>query len=346
MTFKPAHRRIITLSVGVVLLVAFIVAGSTLRVPYIALGPGVTVNTLGDFEGKRVVKVSDAVDPNPKGNLNLTTVSLYDGLTLFDALGMWISGSYELAPRDLYYPPDQTVEQVQEQNTAQMAGSEANATMAAMQYLNKPVALGVGDVAKKGPSAGKLLPSDRVISVDGTPINGPQALFDVLAKKKPGDEIAVVVQRRAERLTQQVTLGARPDDAERPYLGITPQMVPADPNTNIVYSVGAIGGPSAGLMLTLSVIDQMTPGNLTHGKFVAGTGTIDPSGKVGPIGGIEHKIKAARDAGATVFLVPADNCAAATSDTPDGVELVKVENLTGAMDALATLDTDKSRPSC
>lgn len=158
--------------------------------------------------------------------------------------------------------------------------------------------------------------------------------------------MAVVVQRGAERLTLQVTLGARPDDAERAYLGITPQMVPADPNTNIAYNVGTIGGPSAGLMLTLSVIDQMTPGNLTHGKFVAGTGTIEPSGKVGPIGGIEHKIKAARDAGATVFLVPADNCASATSDTPDGIELVKVENLTGAMDALATLDTDKPRPGC
>lgn len=167
MTLKPAYRRIVTLSVGVALLVAFIVAGTTLRVPYIALGPGPTVNTLGDVDGKRVVKVSDAVDPNPKGNLNLTTVSLHDGLTMFDALGMWISGRYELAPRELYYPPDQTVEQVQEQNTAQMAGSESNATMAAMEYLNKPVMLGVGDVAKKGPAAGSCCrPTGWSVSTD------------------------------------------------------------------------------------------------------------------------------------------------------------------------------------
>ena len=90
-TIKPAHRRIATITVGVVVLLAFIIAGMTLRVPYVALGPGPTVNTLGDVEGKPVVAVSDAVDPHPKGNLNLTTVSLIDGLTLFQALGMWAS---------------------------------------------------------------------------------------------------------------------------------------------------------------------------------------------------------------------------------------------------------------
>ncbi|EGD55255.1 hypothetical protein [Gordonia neofelifaecis] len=87
MTIKPAHRRIATITVGVVVLLAFVIAGMTLRVPYVALGPGPTVNTLGDVDGKPVVEVSNAVDPNPKGNLNLTTVSLRDGMTLFQAPG-------------------------------------------------------------------------------------------------------------------------------------------------------------------------------------------------------------------------------------------------------------------
>ncbi|WP_337998789.1 PDZ domain-containing protein [Gordonia neofelifaecis] len=251
-----------------------------------------------------------------------------------------------MQPRELYFPPDQTEEQVQQQNTEQMSGSETNATMAALNYLHKPTAVGVGTVATKGPADGKLQPDDRLVSVGGTPITGPQNLYDVLAKHKPGDEIDVTVQRGAERPTIQIKLGARPDDPSKAYLGITPQMMAADPNTDIAFNVGDIGGPSAGLMLTLSVIDHMTPGDLSHGEFVAGTGTIDPSGKVGSIGGIPHKIKAARDAGATVFLVPSGNCAAAKSDAPDGIELVKVDTLTGAVDALGTLGSDEQRPQC
>ncbi len=329
-----------------VLLLAFIIAGSTLRVPYVALGPGPTVNTLGDVEGKPVVSVTGAVDPHPEGHLNLTTVSLRDGLSLFQGIGMWMSGTYELQPRDLYFPPDQTVEQVQQENTAQMSSSEMNASMAALNYLRKPIVLGVGAVAAKGPADGKLKVDDRISTVDGTAVATPQALLDVLKRHKPGDEIAVTVQRGAQRLTEQVTLGTRPDDPARPLFGITPTMVAEDPNINIRFNVGDIGGPSAGLMLTLSVIDEMTPGNLSGGKFVAGTGTIDPEGKVGEIGGIPHKIKAASEAGATVFLVPAGNCAAASDGAPDGIELVKVSTLTDAMDALATLGTDKPRPHC
>lgn len=346
MTIKPAHRRIATLAVGVVLLLAFVIAGMTLRVPYVALGPGPTVNTLGTVDGKPVVSVSNAVDPDPKGNLNLTTVSLRDGLTLFQALGMWVSGTNELQPRELYFPPDQTIEQVQQQNDAQMSGSELNATLAALNYLHKPIALGVGAVSKGGPAAGAMKVNDRIVSVAGAPVATPAALHDVLSGHKPGDQVEIVVRRGDQRLTRQVTLAARKDDAKRALLGITPTLLAADPNTNITFNVGQIGGPSAGLMLTLSVIDEMTPGNLSHGKFIAGTGTIDPNGKVGEIGGIPHKIVAAREAGATVFLVPAGNCAAAVDGAPDGIELVRVQTLSAAMDALANLGDGKPLPHC
>ncbi|MGB6039745.1 MAG: PDZ domain-containing protein [Gordonia sp. (in: high G+C Gram-positive bacteria)] len=347
MTLQPAHRRIATITVGMALLIVFLVAGMTFKVPYVALSGGPTVNTLGDQNGKPVVSVSDAVDPHPKGHLNLTTVSLHDQMTLFQALGMWLSSDYELEPRELYYPPDQSVEQVQQQNVAQMSSSEANATAAALNYLHKPTTLGVDDVAPKGPSAGKLKQFDRIVSVNGVDVPDPKAVVEVLSKLKPGETIEVVVQRGNARLTEQIKLGERPDDKSRPYLGVTFTTMAEDPNTNITYNVGDIGGPSAGTMLTLSIIDQMTPGDLSAGKFVAGTGTIKPDGTVGPIGGITHKIKAARDAGATVFLVPAENCAAATSDTPDGIELVKIDTLTSAVQSLDSLDDPKAtRPSC
>ena len=346
MTIKPAQRRIATLVLGTVLLLAFIIAGMTLRVPYVALGPGPTVNTLGEYQNKPVVSVSNAVDPEPDGHLNLTTVSLRDGLTLFDALRMWASSDYELQPRELYYKPGQTVQEVQEENVAQMSGSELNATLAALNFLRKPTTLGVGEVTAKGPADGKLKAADRLVSIAGTPVTTVKALSAALEKRKPGEAVDIVVQRGDQRLTETVQLGAQPKDPKKPYLGVVATMMAQDPKTDITFNVGEIGGPSAGLMLTLSVIDEMTPGNLSHGEFIAGTGTIAPDGKVGPIGGIPHKIQAAKDAGATVFLVPAANCAAAVDGAPDGIELVKVQNLTGAMDALASLGTNKARPTC
>ena len=109
------------------------------------------------------------------------------------------------------------------------------------------------------------------------------------------------------------------------------------PRSTSPSALERIGGPSAGLMFTLGIIDKLTDGDLTDGRFIAGTGTIDGDGKVGPIGGVLLKLITARDAGATVFLVPADNCAEAITQVPDGLQLVKVATVTDAMTALQTL---------
>lgn len=350
MTSNPNRRRIITIYVAVVLLAAFIAVGMFVRVPYVALGPGPTVNTLGTVDTgdgpQRVVSVTGAVDPNPKGNLNLTTVSLLDGLTLFQALGKWLSPSAELEPRESYYQPGQSEDEVREENLAQMSSSEDNATLAAFNYLKKPTAVGVREVADKGPASGVLAEGDRITSVGGEPVTTMEQLAKVLAGHKPGDTVDVRFLRGTDERTESLTLAKRPDDPARPYIGITMRSTAADPALDVSFDVGDIGGPSAGTMMTLSIIDQMTPGDLSHGEFVAGTGTIDPAGTVGVIGGIDHKIRAAKDAGATVFLVPAGNCSLAASSAPGGIELVKIETLAGAVDALNSLGTDTPRPHC
>ncbi|WP_026918461.1 YlbL family protein [Gordonia shandongensis] len=351
MTIKPAHRRIVTILVGVVVLVVFLVAGMTLRVPYVALGPGPTVNTIGESpDGDRVVRVDGAVDPDPKGHLNLTTVSVHDGLTLFQSLGMWVSGSYELQPRETYYPPDQSEDEVRRQNDEQMAGSEIDATTAALTYLKMPSAVGVAAVAEKGPSAGKIKPFDRIVAVGGTPVNDAESAIAEIGDHAPGESVDVTLQRGPRRLVESVTLGRgstpKKGERERGTLGVTIMPMSADPNVNIRFNVGQIGGPSAGLMLTLSLIDYMTPGDLSHDTFVAGTGTIKTDGRVGAIGGIQHKIKAADEAGASIFLVPEDNCSEAVAGAPDDIELVKVGTLTDAVTALGTIGSDKSRPHC
>ena len=128
-------------------------------------------------------------------------------------------------------------------------------------------------------------------------------------------------------------------------LGIAVVDAPWAPFT-IDFNLANVGGPSAGLVFSLAVIDKLTTGDLSGDKFVAGTGTIDAEGKVGPIGGISHKIVAAHDAGASVFLVPAANCDEAKSAGESGIDLVKVENLGGAVDALKSLSAGGEAPRC
>lgn len=342
----PGHRRLATVAVTVLVFVLLFFLGTTVRVPYVALGPGPTVNTLGSYDGKSVVDVSGApVDPTT-GNLNLTTVSVTDGLSLFQAISMWFSGDYSLTPRDRIYPPGKSDEEVRQGNQQEMSGSEDNATAAALTHLDRPTKLIVAEVAADGPAGEVLKKDDVILGIDGQPASTTEQVQTVVRGKKPGDVVSIEIRRGEATQTVQVTLGARPDDKNAGYLGVTPAVVNADPNLKIDYNVGDIGGPSAGLMLTLAVIDKLSPGELTHGKFIAGTGTIDPSGTVGPIGGITHKTQAAREAGATVFLVPEANCTEAKDDAPDGLDLVKVTDLDSALSSLEAIGAGQDAPHC
>ncbi|MEZ5210013.1 PDZ domain-containing protein [Gordonia sp. (in: high G+C Gram-positive bacteria)] len=347
MKLNPSRRRVVTLGVSVLVLIVFVVVGSTARVPYVALSPGPTVNTLGMHDGKPVVQVTGGADGKPDGHLNLTTVSLTDGLTLFQALGMWFSSTYQLQPRELYFPKSKSDEQVRQETAQQMSSSEDNATGAALTYLKRPTAVGAaGPIADDSPAQGKIEVDDIIVKIGDVPVSTPDDVQKQIRAHAPGTEVPITVNRKGTELVVPVKLGARPDDPKVAFLGITPKVVSADPNVRITYNVGDIGGPSAGLMLTLAVIDFLTPDNLAGGRFIAGTGTIVPDGTVGPIGGITHKLKAAKDAGAVAFLVPAENCAEATGDAPKGLELIKVDTLGGAVTALGELKDGKPRPHC
>ncbi len=354
MSSSPRFRRIAAAAVSTVVLLALLVLGTQVQVPYAALGPGPTLNTLGttkvEDDGavveRKVVQIDGAPTDPTTGHLNLTTVSVRDGISLFDALGMWVSGTYSLTPRDQVYPPDRTTEQVQEENAQQMTGSEENATVAALRYLDRPTALRIASVAPDGPAVDVLRAGDEVVAAGGVPVETDEQLRKVVGDNPPGTVLPIEIVRAGARQTVSVTLGTHPADSEAGYLGVVPEVVDADPRLEVTYNVGDIGGPSAGMMLALAVIDQLSPGELASGKFIAGTGTITDEGVVGPIGGITHKTRAARDAGATVFLVPARNCAEAVSERPDGLELVKVDTLEGAVDALNAVGAGRPAPSC
>jgi PDZ domain-containing protein len=339
------NRRILTLMVAIVPIVVFGVLMAAVTVPFVSLGPGPTFNTLGDYDGKQVVDI-EGIDSKPtSGHLNMTTVSQRDDLTLGQALTLWLSGREQLVPRDLVYPPDKSREEVNKDNDADFKQSEDSAEYAALGYLHYAKAVTVETVTDPGPSAGKLKPGDAIDGVNGVPVADLEKFTSLLKDTKAGDQIVIDYRRKNEPVgTTTITLGSNPD---RPYgyLGVGVRDAPWAPFT-IDFNLANIGGPSAGLMFSLAVVDKLTTGTLNDAKFVAGTGTISAEGKVGAIGGITHKMLAAREAGATVFLVPADNCDEARSGAQDGMQLVKVDTLGGAVDALGVLSAGGEPPRC
>lgn len=339
------NRRMVTLVAALVPVVALLGLGTVVQVPFVALGPGPTFNTLGEVEGEQVVDITGTeLDPT-SGNLNMTTVSVRDGLTVFDAFGFWLSGRYGIVPREEVYPSNRSRDEVQEENAADFAQSEESAELAALHYLGEPVALEVADVAEDGPSNNALRVGDRLVAVDGSPVRTVGDVQRAVADLAPGTVADVVVVRDGAEQTVPVTLGARPGHDDVGYLGITPVEKPDVPFT-VEFNLAEVGGPSAGLMFALAVVDKLSPGELNGGQFVAGTGTIDSDGKVGPIGGIPYKLTAAREAGATTFLVPSNNCDEAKQQIPDGLRLVRVDDLTGAVDALDSLNRGEDAPAC
>lgn len=336
------HRTWTVVSAGLLAL-ALGGLGATLPVPLVALGPGPTVNTLGEVNGTAVVAVTGVPTYPTAGNLNMTTVSVTDRLTLFNAIGFWTAGDQQVVPRDTVFPPGKSDAQVQQENTDQFASSEANAEVAALTELKLPTRAVVSALTSGSPAIGRLQPGDELVTVAGKAVSNPQQVSDALTGTRPGQSVVIAYKRGGRQQDATVVLGTNPS-LPQGFLGVRPGIEPV--GGDITISLGDIGGPSAGLMFTLAVIDKLTPGELNGGRFVAGTGTIDPDGTVGPIGGIPFKMMAARAAGATTFLVPAANCAEATANDPAGLSLVRVGTLADALTALDALRANKPAAGC
>jgi PDZ domain-containing protein len=204
------------------------------------------------------------------------------------------------------------------------------------------------------PAEGRLHAGDAIVAVDGTKVDRPQQVAELVTEHEPGEDVVFTIvpadeaeaAREAGRPlpddTRDVTLttAAAPDD-NRAIVGIQATVSHTFP-FEIDIELADVGGPSAGLMFALGIIDRLTEEDLTGGAFIAGTGTIDDEGTVGPIGGVAMKTIAAREAGAEFFLTPEDNCAAAAADAPDGLTLVRVGTLEDALAALADIRADRT----
>ena len=345
-----------TLAVSAGLLMLMLVAAAVLPVPYIALTPGPLYDTIGKSGGKPVIGVVDRPVYHPQtGHLYLTTVSVigapgpYKPLTLFEAMRYWVDSSVAVVPREIEYPPGRDSEQVEAETAEQMVESQDAAEIAALRYLGEKVTtdgLIAASIEKGLPADGKLQPEDEIKTLDGTPVTSATDLRERIRAHTPGDNVTVGYLRAGKPGTVTITTGTSPDGSGRAVVGIglsekCPCKTPFDVTIGLDENVG---GPSAGLMFSLGIIDTLTPGELTRGLTIAGTGTMDVDGRVGPIGGIKQKIVAAKRKGAVAFLVPDGNWDEANVNPPKGMQLRRVGDLAGAIAQLCAVTKATEKP--
>lgn len=307
---------------------------------YVALRPGPTEDALG------LVEIPDEPTSESSGQLVLTTVLVQSDLDLGDLWELRSDPTSRRVDRSLYFPDDVDEDVTRQQFSAQMQESTQAAAVAALRHLGydlTPNGARIAGVLPDGPSADVVVDGEVVVGLDGTTVTDVDSLLAILDGLAPGDTVTVQVEDLdGARATREVTLAANPDDASRPFLGlllVTRIDVPLD----IDIDAGSIGGPSAGMMFALSIVDLLSEEDLTGGRVIAGTGEIGLDGRVGPIGGIVHKIPGAiaRDDGAPaaeVFLVPRDNVEEARGAVvSQPITLVPVDTLDDAVAALAAL---------
>jgi PDZ domain-containing protein len=338
-------RRIAVLTAGVVLLVVFGLLGTTVPVPYVAQLPGPTFNTLGDNDGEPIIDIEGRDRNEVEGNLNLTTVGVSRGkLSLVQAVRGWFDDEVSVVPRESVYPPDRTEEETRQVNRQAFLTSEQAATTVALGRLGYPVKVVVQGLADDSPSEGALEEGDAIEAIDGIPTPDTASLDEVLASIPGGTTVTVTYTRLGKADTATVTT-REAEEREGSLLGVSILEQPFAP-FDVDIQVEDVGGPSAGLMLTLGILDLVGDDDLTGGAVIAGTGTIDAEGNVGPIGGIPLKMVAAQEIGAELFLVPADNCAEALRAADPGFPLAKVATLDDALGALADFDAGRTPETC
>lgn len=337
------------------LLLALLAVAAFLPVPYVTMNPGPTVNVLGRTSDKPIIAVKGHRSYPTHGDLRLTTVSVTNPnskIRLGDALAAWFDRTRAVYPRDVIYPPDQSAQDVEQQSSVEMVSSQDTATAAALTELGYklPLQIEVLAVTKGSPADGKLKVRDRILSVNGRRITKVDQVSKLIQAAGVGKPVRVTVRRGDQTRTVTLTSKASPGNPKVARVGVqigTGYDFPFDVSVRLGEE---IGGPSAGLIFSLGVYDTLTPGSLTGGTNVAGTGTIDEHGHVGPIGGIQQKIVAAADAGAKVFLVPPGNCgsALAADVTKDEIKLVKAPTMHSAVRSLKAYARNKNAhlPAC
>jgi len=345
-------RRSASVALALSLLALLVLAVSLLPVPYVRLAPGSTYNTLGTVNGVPLISITDTTTYPTTGHLDLTTVNESGGpigtLTLGDALRGWGDPSMRVLPREVLFPEDPSPDEVKQDQTVAFDSSESSAIAASMRYLDRPLRseVRVASVTPGSPSDGVIAVGDVIESVDGQQVASSSDVGRLVRSQPIGTALAIGLRSpEGQSRTATVTTAPREEDPSLPFIGVL-TITEYRADFPITFGLTGVGGPSAGLMLTLGIIDKLTPAELTGGRFVAGTGTIDPEGQVGAIGGLEQKMAGALEAGAELFLAPRENCQAVVTSRPEGLTVVPVDTVAQAVDAIEDWRAGRPLPSC
>lgn len=325
--------------------------------PYVIERPGPVYNTLGsvpsadtDEQTELITIPGQTVYPT-EGSLDLLTVSVVGNRenrpSWLAVARAWLDPSEAVLPLDDIYPADVTTEQREEQNAMAMVNSQTDSVAAALTHLgyDYPTTVSVVSLADGSPADGIIDPGDEVVSVNGVSVRDITDLRLALDSNGTRDAATVAIVRDGQSENVQVT-PVDFDGAAIVGINVTTEY---DFPFEVKIQLDRVGGPSAGLMFALGIIDKLTPGMLQGGENVAGTGTINQAGAVGPIGGIQQKLFGAKDAGAEWFLAPTDNCDEVTGHIPDGLTVFAVDTLDEAVTALEALGSGSDTtdlPTC
>jgi len=340
------------LALGLLLVSGFVALSRP--VPYVTFRPGPTMNVLGKFDDKTIISVSGHPSYRDEGALRMVTVYAggpQDEINLVNLVWGWADPDVAVLPKSIY-DEGETDESSRQESAVEMSSSQDNATAAALSALGigYNTEVQISEVARDGASVGKLRKGDVLLSVDGATTADPTQLVGLIRAIKPGTPTKLGVRRDGAERTITVTTKADPDDKTASRIGVGIRESYRFPFKVRVQLPNTVGGPSAGMMFAVAIYDLLTPGSLTGGRQIAGSGEITADGTVGPIGGIGQKLPAAQRDGAKLFLVAADNCAEALRShyDPGKMRLVKVEKLADAIkDVEAWRDNpDADLPRC
>jgi Lon-like protease len=335
----PVRQRV-TAVVGVLALIGLVFALNFYRLPVVALSPGPMEDVLARLkvEGTRVY--------DSEGKLYLTSVGIDDNVRFYEALLDMANRDVQLVPRADLYPDREDSAEIDRENAALMDRSKETATVVALRQVGydiKPSGVEVTQVVSGTPADGRLRAGDKILAADGHTVTSIDQVRKAIGGHRPGERVAFRVDR--DRTRKDVAVPVQLAD-NQPRVGILLRdLFPELPIKVSIQTQNNIGGPSAGLIFTLSIIDKLTPGDLTAGRRVAGTGEIALDGAILPVGGVAEKLIAVHRLGVRTFLIPAGNCDSVRGQVPDGLRLVKVSNVE---DALAFLRDPKvaAAPGC
>lgn len=343
-TERPPHTRVGFRATALLVTVALaVLVGGLLNlvtVPRVVYHPGPVYDTLGSIGEAEVVQLDEELETHEdtEGHLFFTTIRLEGGpgnsLTAWQWLRAQFDGATTIVPRERVFPEGVNAEQVREQNTALMQHSQQDAAVVALRANGTeiPEDIVVAQVMVGAPADGVLHVDDQILAVAGEEVTSTRVVQDSIQAVTPGEGVELTLLREGEEVTLDVPT-TRDEETGRTIVGVY-----LAPRYELPYDIridaGNVGGPSAGLMFSLAVYDKLTPGPLTDGRSVAGSGTITGTGQVGGIGGITQKMHAAQNAGVDLFLAPAANCDEVVTGQPDDLVVVPVATFEEALGTL------------